>query len=182
MIAANYRVEKAAALVNEVVEKFRRNHPRPTSLSGARFGNQGASEAGCGGARFNSKSAGASASPLDSLSYKGVSAEVVRKRAIFNAQWRACVTNANAALTADALTETVEPVFQALLELGEWSVDLSGLQPDQVNGVHLAVILRATLRHKKTTHGWDEALQVARAAVARMNLDERKVLSGLIKK
>lgn len=181
---ANIGWESFVASTVEIVEKFRRNHSRRTSLSGARFGNASAPPANPIGARFDSKVAGvgASASPMDSLSYQSARAEIIRKREAYASQWRACVLSPNAQLTADALTETTRPVFEALLELGDWAIDLSGLQAEQVNGVHLAVILRATFRHKKTTKGWDEALQVARQAVVRMGLEERKVLSGLIKK
>lgn len=182
--SANTRLEAFFAATVQALEKYRRNRPRRPSLSGARFGSQGASPANSISARFDSKAAGvgAGASPLDSLSYRSARADVDRRREQFAQQWRACVLDSNAELTADALTETTRPVFEALLELGDWAVDLSGLPVEQVNGVHLAVILRATLRHKDTTKGWDEALNVAREAVIRMGLPERKVLSGLIKK
>jgi hypothetical protein len=178
------RLEELVASTVEAFDRYRRNRPRRTSLSGARFGSHEASPANAIGARFDSKSAGvgAGASPLDSLSYKSARAEIDRRREEFAQQWRACVLDSNAELTADALTETARPVFEALLELGDWAVDLSGLSAERVNGVHLAVILRATLRHKSTTKGWEEALNVAREAVIRMGLPERKVLSGLIKK
>lgn len=168
----------------ETYEKFRRGRPRAMSLSGARFATQGSQPGSPVVAKFDSKvsGAGAGSSPLDSLGYQRALAEIIGRRAAFNKQWRASVLNPEAQLTADALTETARPVFQALLELGDWSVDLSGLPAAEVNCVHLAVILRTTLRHKKTTTGWDEALRVCRAAAARMEMDERKVLSGLIKK
>lgn len=95
-------------------------------------------------------------------------------------QWRKLVLDRHAPITANALTATVKPLFRALSRLGAGAVDLRDLPIDQVNGIHLAVVLRATLSFKKRTPGWDEALSIARAALRRDNINEADALMGLI--
>ncbi len=99
----------------------------------------------------------------------------------FSTQWKAQVLNRNAAVTANALTGTVKPVFQALTVLGAGAIDLRDLPAEQVNGVHLAVVLRATFKLRNRTPGWKDALAIARQALARDGLEERDALVGLIK-
>ncbi len=148
----------------------------------ASFRRRSSRQGGMSGARFDSQSEAAQTAQLDSALYRSARFSEAKKREEFNRQWRERVLLPDAPLTANALTETAKPVFEALLELGDWAIDLSGLCPSEVNGVHLAVILRATLRHKQTTKGWESALEVARQALRLANVDERKVLSGLVKK
>ncbi|MBE3025971.1 hypothetical protein [Janthinobacterium sp. GW458P] len=98
----------------------------------------------------------------------------------FTSEWKKGVLDPDAEVSANALTRTARPVFRAMLELGDWAVDLSGLDPKQVSAIHLAVILRATLRRKEKVKGWSDALRVARESLAQSGVDERKILSGLI--
>lgn len=95
--------------------------------------------------------------------------------------WRSRVLNPDAQSTANALSETLKPVFAALLEFGPGAIDLSGLPADQAHPLHLAVTLRATLQAKALTPGWDDALDVARLACSRMGIDEQRALTGLLK-
>lgn len=95
-------------------------------------------------------------------------------------EWQTHLLDSGAAITTAALTETATPVFKALAQFGPGAVDLTGLKADKVSGMHLAVILRATLSRKSRTPGWDEALETARAALLRDGIPESDALQGLI--
>jgi hypothetical protein len=97
------------------------------------------------------------------------------------AKWKTQVLNRGAAVNANALTVTVKPVFEALTLLGAGAVDLRDLSTKEVNGVHLAVVLRATYKQRERTPGWKDALAIAREALSRDGLDEKDALIGLIK-
>jgi hypothetical protein len=62
-------------------------------------------------------------------------------------------------------------------------IDFTDLPLDQVNGMQLAVALRATnprlLKDRSKILGWDEALQVAKQALQRDDLNWEHALSGL---
>lgn len=117
---------------------------------------------------------------LDSVGFKA--ARTAHQKAISElaATWKQQLLNRHAELSANALTKTVKPVFKALTLYGAGAIDLRGLSADTVNGVHLAVILRATLTRKSMTPGWSEALSVARTALHRDGIDETDALAGLI--
>jgi hypothetical protein len=124
---------------------------------------------------------GAQDSYLDS---DGYAHEVECRSAEANAlteKWKTRVLNRSAAVNSNALTVTVKPIFEALTLLGAGAVDLRGLPTTEVNGVHLAVVLRATFKQRERTPGWKEALSVAREALCRDGLDEKDALIGLIK-
>jgi hypothetical protein len=70
--------------------------------------------------------------------------------------------------------------MQALLAYGPAAIDLRGLPVDRVNGMHLAVVLRATFSRKAQTPGWDQALVIAQAALQRDNISVASALGGLL--
>ena len=117
----------------------------------------------------------------DSTEYNDIAKTFTDEVSSLAEKWKNRILNRDAALTANELTVTVKPVFQTLTALGANAIDLRDLPVDQVNGVHLAVVLRATFKHRKRTHGWEEALAVARKALVRDGLEERDALAGLIK-
>lgn len=94
-------------------------------------------------------------------------------------QWSAQLLNPQAGTRGKDLAKTATPVFEALLHLGPASIDLRNLPAEQVNGMHLAVILRATLSRRASTPGWDTALGLARQALVRAGIDPEIALSGL---
>lgn len=93
--------------------------------------------------------------------------------------WKAMLLDPNAPVNAKALTSTVKPIFQALSWFGAGAVDLRNLPVDSVNGMHLAVILRATYTRKSQTFGWDQALTIARQALTRDGISAADALAGL---
>lgn len=95
-------------------------------------------------------------------------------------KWKSLLLNPSAEINANALSLTVKNLFEAILEYGQMTIDLRGLPIEKVNGVHLAVILRATFSKKNNTPGWDEALLIVKDALKRDGLDEANVLFGLI--
>jgi hypothetical protein len=110
--------------------------------------------------------------------------EIVRRQSetgatALAAKWKAMLLDRNAPVNAKALTATVKPIFQALSWFGAGAVDLSDLPVESVNGMHLAVILRATYSRKSQTFGWDRALDVAREALKRDGINEAHALAGL---
>jgi len=117
---------------------------------------------------------------LDSVGFKTARTAHQKEIAELAAGWKRQLLDRHAELSANALTKTVKPVFKALTLFGAGAVDLRGLSVETVNGVHLAVVLRATLTRKAQTLGWSEALSVARAALQRDGIDETDALAGLI--
>lgn len=99
---------------------------------------------------------------------------------IFAVQWKASLLDRTAGRRSRDLSKTVEPVMQALLALGPSAIDLRDLPLDRVNGMHLAVVLRATFTQRAQTPGWTQALSIAQAALRRDNINETSVLSGLL--
>lgn len=97
----------------------------------------------------------------------------------FAAQWKTSLLDRNAGRRAKDLSKTVQPVMQALLAFGPAAIDLRDLPVDRVNGMHLAVVLRATLTCRSQTPGWDQALSTAEAALRRDGLNTTSALSGL---
>ena len=112
----------------------------------------------------------------DTSLFRQQNAEGVQK---FAEEWKALLLDRDAPVTAKALMATVKPLFQALSVYGAGAVDLSGLSPDSVNGMHLAVILRATFSRKNQTVGWETALSVAREALNRDCINPDRALAGL---
>jgi hypothetical protein len=123
---------------------------------------------------------GTQRSLLDSEGFERVRSEGLTAVRTLATQWKKRLLDREAPVSANALTSTVKPVFHALSSLGAEAIDLRNLPVEQVNGVHLAVVLRATLSFKERTPGWEEALQVARAALQRDRIDENDALIGLI--
>jgi hypothetical protein len=56
----------------------------------------------------------------------------------------------------------------------EESIDLGALVPEQVNAIHLCMVLRATCTNKRMAPGWHEAFKVAISAceLEGINLDD----------
>jgi type I restriction enzyme R subunit len=93
--------------------------------------------------------------------------------------WKSLVIDPAAKIDAEALSKTTMPLFKALSAGGPKSIDLTNLPQDRINGVHLAVVLRATFARRHETPGWDDALTQARIALKRDGLSEDDALMGL---
>lgn len=124
-------------------------------------------------------SASSSDSPLDGEAFRQASKERQREFTSLETQWKAQVLGPNSGVDAKSLTKTVKVVFQAVTQYGGAAIDLRDLPQERVNGMQLAVVLRATMARRELTKGWAEALEVARAALRRDGLDDSDALSGL---
>lgn len=89
--------------------------------------------------------------------------------------WKVLLLDKNAPYKAQDLSVTARLLMQAMLN-GE-EINLKGLE--NVSGMHLATILRATYSRKEQIPGWDEALVVARNQLTSSNLNASEALIGL---
>ena len=91
------------------------------------------------------------------------------------------VLDRTAPYDADGLTPTVQALFGQMM-CGT-VIDFTDLPLDQVNGMQLAVALRATnpliLKDRTKVLGWEEALEVAKLALQRDGLDWKDALWNL---
>ena len=86
----------------------------------------------------------------------------------------------NAPSDVDAISRTIDGVFEAAIQLGPKAIDLREINPAQVHGEHLAAVLRATFAFRDRTPGWQHAIGVARIALERAGLDPEDALYGLL--
>jgi len=95
-------------------------------------------------------------------------------------QWWEHVFNPRAPTDVDSITKTVEGVLDFIAAFGPESLSLRGLQPESVQGEHLAALLRASSTWCDQIAGWHEGLNVAQAAIAMAGEDPRDALFGMI--
>jgi hypothetical protein len=113
-------------------------------------------------------------------SYQNNRGEVLNKIDDFDkVGWHVNLFDRYASNDALALSKTTKPLIRALLKGGPESIDLRNLDINKVNGMHLAVILRATSSKRDSVPGWREALTLARAALLRDNINANNALIGL---
>lgn len=117
---------------------------------------------------------------LDTVSFASQQLSNRLEAATLADRWKREVLNPQAPWDADALDQTVEPLFEALIRLGPSAIDLRGFREEEVSGMHLAVVLRGTFAVRHQTLGWDEALGVAASALRRHNLPSEEGLVGLL--
>lgn len=96
-----------------------------------------------------------------------------------NAKWKNNLFNLELGYGAKDLIKTTKPLMAFLLQFGAGSVDLSNLNSDKINGMHLAVVLRATAEKKSEVKGWIEALEVAKKALDNQKINPEEALIGL---
>lgn len=80
----------------------------------------------------------------------------------------------------DSLTITAETVLDAIGEFGPAIVKLDNLIPDRVQGEHLATVLRTSYSWRSQIYGWNEALEVAKAALINEGIDPADALYGMV--
>ena len=103
------------------------------------------------------------------------------KRQEATSKWLARVLDRSLAPTSSELTKTVKTVFGALSQFGPEAINLRHLpEPEHVNGVHLAVVLRSTADDLEDTQAWRDALALAERALVRDGMDPQDALLGMI--
>jgi hypothetical protein len=78
------------------------------------------------------------------------------------------------------LTKTTRAVFGVLAKHGPQVINLDGFT--RVNGMHLAMVLRATADELDNTNSWKKALGLARSALESSGVDPKIALYGLLPK
>lgn len=90
------------------------------------------------------------------------------------------VFNPHASTDVDSLTETVEAVLDAVAEFGPSVLRLKDLHAENVQGEHLAALLRVTSTWQEDVPDWTDALDVAAKAVVLAGSDPEDILFGMI--
>lgn len=116
---------------------------------------------------------------LDSAAYIAAQREELHRIADLAVRWKKYLLKPDAPVDVDALSETVDAIYDAIDRFGPGSIDLTGLTGAQVNGEHLAVILRASIPFRTQIPGWSEARAVAVEALQIANIPVGDVLAGI---
>lgn len=98
-----------------------------------------------------------------------------------NRGWLQRVLNPALDGSAAELTETTRAVFEVLARHGVGAIALHGFDPAPVNGMHLAMVLRATADELEGDPRWQRALVRARAALDAAGVNPSEALYGLLK-
>lgn len=96
----------------------------------------------------------------------------------WNRAWLQRVLNAQLVGNAAELTKTTRAVFEVLARYGSSAINLQGFG-SRVNGMHLAMVLRATADELDATEPWKKALGIARTALEAAGVDPKVALYGL---
>lgn len=94
--------------------------------------------------------------------------------------WTRHLFDRHASADIDSITETVDGVFEAISQLGPNAIDLRHVSPDQIQGEHLAAVLRTTAIWQDQTPGWKQAVKVAEIALKNTGIESKDALFGLI--
>lgn len=95
-----------------------------------------------------------------------------------NRAWLQRVLDPRIGATSAELTRTTRAVFEVLARHGAGAINLGGFGA-RVNGMHLAMVLRATADELDGTEAWKKALAIARSSLERAGVDPNVALYGL---
>lgn len=95
-------------------------------------------------------------------------------------RWRQFVQDSDSSSDVDALTSTVEATLEFIATYGPRALDLRNLDSSEVQGEHLAALLRASSTWRNDVPGWVDAVDVAKEALRRAGVDEQDALFGMI--
>ena len=95
-----------------------------------------------------------------------------------NQVWLQRVLDPHISGSAVELTRTTRAVFETLAHHGANAINLADLS-GQVNGMHLAMVLRATADELDGTETWKKALAIARTSLEHVGIDPDIALYGL---
>lgn len=94
-------------------------------------------------------------------------------------KWKQYVFDVQASTDVDYISETIGHAFDFLIQYGPKLLDLQNLNPEAVQGEHLAALLRATSSFQSDVPGWFSAVAVAEIALKREGVDPDAALLGL---
>jgi hypothetical protein len=92
-------------------------------------------------------------------------------------QWKSRILDKSLPCTADAMTPTVDLLFDMLIN--EEIVDFSWMKAEDINPSQVAVSLRGTWSHQDLVAGWDHGYQVAKSALITTGESWEDMLYGL---
>jgi len=96
------------------------------------------------------------------------------------ANWKRYILDLSAPTDVDALSETIDSIYDAIDRYGSGAVNLATLPADAVNGEHLAAILRSTYPFRNQIIGWHHARDIAIKALQGASIDINDALAGLL--
>lgn len=117
---------------------------------------------------------------IDTPAYRHQWNRQAKAIAAFSVYWKKFLMDPRASVDVDAISESIDHIYEAIDQFGPGGIDLNNLRAQDVNGEHLAAILRATSSWKTLVPGWIDALQVAAAALKIANVDAEDALFGLV--
>lgn len=115
----------------------------------------------------------------DTLAFKNEQAKQTRAISVLADGWKHFLLDPAAPVDVDAISETVDFIFEAITQFGPGAIDLTRLSAERVNGEHLAAILRVTSSWKSRIPGWAAALMVAKESLVLAGSDPSDALIGL---
>jgi len=95
-------------------------------------------------------------------------------------EWRSLIVQKNAATDTRTLQITARRAFAAIHDGGPSAIDLRLLQQDNVNGEHLAMLLRVISTWKAQLPGWERAVAIAKDALIIEGKDPEDALFGIL--
>lgn len=95
-------------------------------------------------------------------------------------EWRKLIIKKDAATDTVTLQLTADRAFSAIHLGGPASIDLLLLQDGEVNGEHLAMLLRCIAVWHNEMPGWDRAIAIAKSALTIEGKDAEDALFGIL--
>lgn len=96
-------------------------------------------------------------------------------------RWKLHAYSSNSSDDVDAISETVQYIFETLEQLGAYAIDLSDVREDSIHPEHMAAVLRATYQCKSQVKGWTDALNCAKNAAMATGKNIQDIFFGLDK-
>lgn len=95
-------------------------------------------------------------------------------------RWEMYLYDVDASVDVDDISETVDAVLEVVSQFGPSGINFSELRTDDVNGEHLAAMLRTTFTWRHRVTGWHAALGVAERALNKAHVEPTEALFGLL--
>lgn len=105
--------------------------------------------------------------------------QMLVEKAKLSSVWKSKVLDPNASSDVDALSETIDSVYELVSRWGPEAIEFQSLN-GSLNGEHLAAVLRITADFRGQISGWDTMLGRAVESLRLAGLDYNDALTGLI--
>lgn len=115
----------------------------------------------------------------DTLAFKAEQLKQADAIASISRLWEVYLFNPQSSVDVDVISESIDHVYEAIDRFGPGAVDLTKISENEVNGEHLAAILRISSPWKNQVPGWNSALEVAANALKLAGIHADEALAGL---